>query len=90
MAEVTREMILDYMIRKGGTVKNVDLVRHFRKYLQLDNPGQKGECGRKRGASVPPLDKQGLFIFPLALLSVSRAKRGKRFAVRALIGQLPL
>lgn len=43
MAEVTREMILEYMTRKGGVVKNVDLVRHFRKYLQVDNPVRKGE-----------------------------------------------
>jgi len=43
MAEVTREMILDYMIRKGGVVKNVDLVRHFRKFLQLDEPLLKGK-----------------------------------------------
>jgi len=43
MAEVTREMILEYMQRKGGVVKNVDLVRHFRKFLQVDDPGAKGE-----------------------------------------------
>ncbi len=49
MAEVTREMILDYMIRKGGVVKNVDLVRHFRKHLQLEDPRQKGEWGRGLG-----------------------------------------
>lgn len=50
MAEVTREMILDYMIRKGGVVKNVDLVRHFRKYLQLDDAREKGES-----TPVPPV-----------------------------------
>ena len=42
MTEVTKEMILDYLIKKGGVVKNVDLVRHFRKYLQVENPGLKG------------------------------------------------
>lgn len=42
MAEVTREMILSYMIAKGGVVKNMDLVRHFRKYLQVDEPRAKG------------------------------------------------
>ena len=42
MAEVTREMILDYMQAKGGVVKNVDLVRHFRKYLQVSDPRAKG------------------------------------------------
>jgi hypothetical protein len=42
MTEVTKEMILDYLVKKGGVVKNVDLVRHFRKYLQVENPLQKG------------------------------------------------
>lgn len=42
MAEVSQDMILDYMIGKGGVVKNVDLVRHFRKFLQLDDPLLKG------------------------------------------------
>lgn len=42
MAEVTREMILDYMIKKGGVVKNVDLVKHFRKYLQIESAAEKG------------------------------------------------
>ena len=45
MAEVTREMILEYMQRKGGVVKNVDLVRHFRKFLQVDNSAAKGIAG---------------------------------------------
>ena len=44
MAEVTREMILDYMRAKGGVVKNVDLVRHFRKSLQLSDQRAKGVC----------------------------------------------
>lgn len=42
MTEVTKDMILDYLVKKGGVVKNVDLVRHFRKYLQVENPLQKG------------------------------------------------
>lgn len=42
MAEVSQDMILDYMIGKGGVVKNVDLVRHFRKFLQLDDSLLKG------------------------------------------------
>ena len=42
MTDITREMILDYMVRKGGVVKNVDLVRHFRKHLQLNDPFLKG------------------------------------------------
>ena len=43
MAEVTREMILDYMQAKGGVVKNVDLVRYFRKFLQDSDPRAKGK-----------------------------------------------
>lgn len=42
MTEVTKDMILDYLVKKGGVVKNVDLVRHFRRYLQVENPLQKG------------------------------------------------
>ena len=42
MTEVTKEMILDYLVKKGGVVKNVDLVRHFRKYLQVENSALKG------------------------------------------------
>ena len=45
MVEVTREMILEYMQSKGGVVKNVDLVRNFRKYLQLSDQRAKGLCG---------------------------------------------
>lgn len=43
MAEVTQEMILDYLTKKGGLVKNVDLVRHFKKYLQIESPLEKGK-----------------------------------------------
>ncbi len=42
MTDVTQEMILEYILRKGGTVKNVDLVRHFKKYLQVEDPRLKG------------------------------------------------
>ena len=35
-------MILDYMVKKGGVVKNVDLVRHFKKYLQIESAAEKG------------------------------------------------
>ena len=42
MTDVTKEMILDYLVKKGGVVKNVDLVRHFRKYLQVENSALKG------------------------------------------------
>lgn len=43
MAEVTLEMILDYLTKKGGVVRNVDLVRHFKKYLQIESAQEKGE-----------------------------------------------
>lgn len=43
MTDVTKEMLLEYMRRKGGRVKNVDLVKHFRKYLLFEDPGLKGE-----------------------------------------------
>jgi len=42
MADVTQEMILDYLVKKGGEVKNVDLVKHFRKHLQVKDPKLKG------------------------------------------------
>jgi len=67
MAEVTREMILDYMIRKGGVVKNVDLVRHFRKFLQLDEPLLKvkscltGE-EKKKPLKYPLWSKECVFV----------------------------
>ena len=44
MAEVTREMILEYMQAKNGVVKNVDLVRHFRKHLQQSDSRARGLC----------------------------------------------
>ena len=61
MAEVTREMIQDYMIRKGGVVKNVDLVRHFRKFLQLDDPVQKGKSTLAHPWALEE-EKQYLFV----------------------------
>ena len=47
MAEVTHEMILDYITKKGGVVRNVDLVRHFKKYLQVENAPEKGKSTSK-------------------------------------------
>ena len=43
MTEVTEEMILDYLMKKGGVVRNVDLVRHFRKHLQNESSSEKGK-----------------------------------------------
>ncbi len=42
MTDVTQDMILEYILRKGGMVKNVDLVRHFKKHLQVEDPRMKG------------------------------------------------
>ena len=42
MTDVTRDMLIDYMRRKGGRVKNVDLVKHFRKYLLFEDAIKKG------------------------------------------------
>ncbi len=42
MSEVTEEMILDYLVKKGGIVRNVELVRHFRKHLQNESSSEKG------------------------------------------------
>lgn len=58
MAEVTQEMVLDYLIRKGGVVKNVDLVRHFKKYLQIDDPAEKGTLLEKCWIRLVLLDLQ--------------------------------
>ena len=46
MSELTKDMILDFFVKKGGVVKNVDLVRHFKKYLQVDDPHLKGTSNR--------------------------------------------
>ena len=43
MSEVTQDMILDYLIKKGGSVRNVDLVHHFRKFLQNESTPEKGK-----------------------------------------------
>ena len=67
MAEVTREMILEYMTAKNGVVKNVDLVRHFRKHLQQSDPTARGVCVRLRvcmcACVVCVLTDAELFIF---------------------------
>lgn len=45
MTDVTKEMLIEYMRRKGGRVKNVDLVKYFRKHLLYEDPQLKGEWG---------------------------------------------
>ena len=43
--EVTQDMIYEYIRKKGGRVKNVDLVKHFRKHLQFEDAKKKGREG---------------------------------------------
>lgn len=43
MAGISQEMLLEYIRRKGGRVKNVDLVKHFRKHLMFDDIQRKGK-----------------------------------------------
>jgi uncharacterized membrane protein len=44
MAGVTQDLLLEYIQRKGGRVKNVDLVKHFRKHLLFDDPKKKEQA----------------------------------------------
>lgn len=39
---VTADTVRDYIVSRGGVVKNVDLVKHFRSFLQQDDPDKKG------------------------------------------------
>lgn len=39
---VTVDTVRDYIVNRGGVVKNVDLVKHFRSFLQQENPDKKG------------------------------------------------
>jgi len=39
---VTVETVRDYIVSRGGVVKNVDLVKHFRSFLQQEDPEKKG------------------------------------------------
>jgi len=39
---VTVDTVRDYIVSRGGVVKNVELVRHFRSFLQQENPDKKG------------------------------------------------
>ena len=41
-ALVTVETVRDYIASRGGVVKNVELVRHFRLFLQQEDPERKG------------------------------------------------
>lgn len=38
---VTEETVRDYIVSRGGVVKNVELVRHFRSFLQQEDPEKK-------------------------------------------------
>ena len=39
---VTVDTVREYIVNRGGVVKNVDLVKHFRSFLQQEDPDKKG------------------------------------------------
>lgn len=41
---VTVETVRDYIVSRGGVVKNVDLVKYFRSFLQQENPEKKAQA----------------------------------------------
>ena len=88
MAEVTREMILDYMQAKGGVVKNVDLVRHFRKFLQVSDARVKGTralCTQPRAVTIVCVCMccQGCYIYTATMAGRTRTF-GAALAVRTV------
>lgn len=42
-AEMSQAIVKDYLVENGGITRNVDLVRHFRKFLQSEDLASKGE-----------------------------------------------
>lgn len=42
-AEMSQEVVKNYLVDNGGVTRNVDLVRHFRKFLQPEDVGSKGD-----------------------------------------------
>ena len=40
--KVTVETVRDYIVSRGGVVKNVDLVKYFRSFLQQEDAEKKG------------------------------------------------
>ena len=40
--KVTVDTVRDYIVSRGGVVKNVELVKHFRSFLQQEDPEKKG------------------------------------------------
>ena len=36
------DVVKEYLIDNGGITRNVDLVRHFRRFLQSDDVSKKG------------------------------------------------
>ena len=42
LEKVTVETVREYIVGRGGVVKNVDLVKHFRSFLQQEDPEKKG------------------------------------------------
>lgn len=41
-AEMSQEVVKNYLVENGGVTRNVDLVRHFRKFLQSEDLASKG------------------------------------------------
>ena len=42
-AEMSQEVVKNYLVDNGGVTRNVDLVRHFRKFLQPEDVTSKGD-----------------------------------------------
>jgi hypothetical protein len=40
--DVTVDVVKEFLVENGGITRNVDLVRHFRKFLQSDDVAKKG------------------------------------------------
>ena len=40
---MSQEVVKNYLVDNGGVTRNVDLVRHFRKFLQPEDVGSKGD-----------------------------------------------
>ena len=63
---VTVETVRDYIVSRGGVVKNVDLVKYFRSFLQQENPEKKGtlyglKARNKYLLYLPPAQARTLF-----------------------------
>lgn len=39
---MSQDVVKNFLVENGGVIRNVDLVRHFRKFLQPDDVASKG------------------------------------------------